>query len=299
MFKRLQNPLRRAYGANQEISSAYPNGHFYSPVVDPAELLTQSARIWPSEPPHIHGIDFNRQAHETVLDIWFPRQISRYDYPELNGESRHDEKLFYTRNPQFSWLDCRTLFVFLNEIRPARVIEVGSGFSSLLVADVNRRFLGKSCDFQCIEPFPREFLVSGVEGISELIIKKVQDVPLGYFDSLNAGDILFIDSSHVCKTGSDVNFLYFEVLPRLKSGVFIHIHDIFLPWEYPREWVIEENRSWNEQYLLRALLMYSDSFKVFFGCNYAFCKYPEKIIRALNLASGTGFGGGSFWLTKV
>jgi hypothetical protein len=69
--------------------------------------------------------------------------------------------------------------------------------------------------------------------------------------------------------------------------------------EYPRDWVIEENRSWNEQYLLRALLMYSDAFKVFFGCNYAFCEFPEKVIRALDLHSGAGFGGGSFWFTKM
>jgi len=123
------------------------------------------------------------------------------------------------------------------------MIEVGSGFSSLLIADVNTRFLNNSCKFQCIEPYPREFLVGGVAGVSELIVQKVQDIPPGYFETLDEGDILFIDSSHVCKTGSDVNFLYFEILPRLKPGVLIHIHDIFLPLEYPQEWVIDENRS--------------------------------------------------------
>ena len=156
-----------------------------------------------------------------------------------------------------------------------------------------------SCNFQCIEPYPRDFLVAGVAGISELITQKVQDVPLNMFEKLQKGDILFIASSHVCKTGSDVNFLYFEILPRLKSGVMIHIHDIFLPFEYPVEWVLDENRSWNEQYLLRALLMYSDTFRVFFACNYAYMEFSGLVSKALDLPSGRGLGGGSFWLEKA
>lgn len=281
------------------IQTAHPNGHFYSPVADPAVLQSKASSIWPPQAPPVLGIDFNCQAHQMVLKSWFPRHISKYDYPEVLAEHNGDEKLFYTRNSQFGWLDSRALFVFLNEIKPARMIEVGAGYSSLLSADVNHRFLHNSCKFQCIEPYPRDFLLAGVAGLSELIIQQVQDVPPGDFETLEKGDILFIDSSHVCKTGSDVNFLYFEVLPRLKSGVLIHVHDIFLPLEYPREWVLEENRSWNEQYLLRALLMYSDSFQVFFGCNYAFYQFPELVIRALALQSGAGFGGGSFWFKKV
>lgn len=283
----------------KEIQTAHPNGHYYSPVVDPADLLSKAASIWSAEAPVILGIDLNCKAHEMVLESWFPQHISKYDYPEVLDENDPDEKLFYTRNSKFSWLDSRALFVFLNEIKPARMIEVGSGYSSLLTADVNHRFLNNSCTFQCIEPYPREFLVTGVAGISELIIQQVQDIPPSDFETLEKGDILFIDSTHVCKTGSDVNFLYFEVLPRLKPGVLIHVHDIFLPFEYPQEWVLEENRSWNEQYLLRALLMYSGLFQVFFGCNYAFYQFPELVIRALDLHSGAGFGGGSFWITKV
>ena len=134
--------------------------------------------------------------------------------------------------------------------------------------------------------------------MSELVTQKVQDIPLAEFDKLKRGDILFIDSSHVCKTASDVNFLYFEVLPRLKAGVLVHVHDIFLPFEYPVEWVMEDNRSWNEQYLLRALLMYSRAFRVMFGCMYAQDKFPDLVERALGLPAGGGFGGGSFWLKK-
>jgi hypothetical protein len=127
----------------------------------------------------------------------------------------------------------------------------------------------------------------------------VQAVPLSVFENLEAGDVLFIDSSHVAKTGSDVNYLYFEVLPHLREGVFIHIHDIFLPNEYLKAWVITENRSWNEQYVLRALLMYSTMFKVKFGCAYAFTAMLPLIQDALAHPKRHGFAGGSIWLEKV
>jgi len=279
------------------IQTSHPNGHFYSPVVDPEELGARIAEIWPEYPAPLAGIDFDEQSHREILDQWFPEFISGYDYPELESETS-SEYGFYTQNSQFSWLDSRTLFVFLRKLRARQFIEVGSGFSSLLAADVNLRFLGGECQVSCIEPYPRAFLKKGVPGITALIEKKAQQLDLEYFSRLNGGDILFIDSSHVSKTGSDVNYLVFEVLPRLKPGVLIHIHDIFLPHEYPKEWVLAENRSWNEQYLVRALLMYSSTFKVVFGCSYAFHKYPQAVISALNLESKAGFGGGSLWIRK-
>jgi hypothetical protein len=236
--------------------------------------------------------------HEHILREVFPRQFSAYDYPEKLAETPELTD-FFTQNSQFSWLDCRSLFVLLRQWRPRRLFEVGSGFSSLLVADVNRRFLDNSVDVTCVEPYPREFLHDGLPGISRLIRAKVQDVPLATFAELDAGDVLFIDSSHVAKTGSDVNYLYFEVLPRLKPGVRIHIHDIFLPHDYPADWVLRENRSWNEQYLLRALLMYSTGFRVLFGSNYAYWRYPELVRAALAHPRGHAFGGGSFWIERV
>ena len=139
----------------------------------------------------------------------------------------------------------------------------------------------------------------GIEGISRLIEDKVQRVSIEEFASLEAGDFLFIDSSHVAKTGSDVNRIYFEVLPTLAPGVHIHIHDIFLPNEYPQSWVVDENRSWNEQYLVRALLMYTKGFRIEFGCSYAFHAFPELVIKALAHPKGHGYGGGSLWLTKI
>jgi len=248
-------------------------------------------------PPRIWGMDFNPAYHQKVLTDFFPRYLPAYDYPE-NPQPHHATHQFYTQNTQFSWLDARSLFVLLQAWRPTRMCEVGSGFSSLLAADVNHRFLNNAMELICIEPYPRDFFQHPVPGLSGLIEKKVQDVPLELFTQLDRGDTLFIDSSHVSKTGSDVNYLVFEVLPRLRPGVRIHFHDIFLPLEYPREWVLEENRSWNEQYLLRALLMYSTAFKVLFGCKYAETHCPDQVRTALNLPGGRIFGGGSFWIEK-
>lgn len=277
---------------------AFPPGHFYSPITDSAELSFREASLWPSVVPVVLGIDFNEANHRTILTDVFPRFMSEYDYPEEENDvsSSYD---FFTKNSQFSWLDARAAFVLLREWRPSRIIEVGSGFSTLLMADINRRFWDSRSTITCVEPFPRKFLVDGVPGVSEIIQKKVQDVPLALFETLEAGDLLFIDSSHVSKTGSDVNYLYFEVLPRLKSGVRIHVHDIFLPNEYLKDWVLTEQRSWNEQYLLRALLMYSTAFRVVFGNAFAFATLPNLVKLALAHPKGHAFGGGSIWLERI
>lgn len=278
-------------------SAAHPDGHFYSPVVDPDDIAARQEEIWPADP-QVLGIDFNEAMHLQVLREFFPRHIGGYDYPEQAPSEDETLQGYYTQNSQFSWLDSRTLFVLLREWRPARIIEVGSGYSSLLMADVNQRFLGGSCEITCIEPYPRPFLTRGIPGLSRVIQQKVQQVPLAEFEALQAGDILFIDSSHVAKTGSDVNYLFFEVLPRLAPGVRIHIHDIFLPHDYLKDWAISENRSWNEQYLLRALLMYSTAFRVVFGCSYAFHRHPQDVKQALAIPAGHAFAGGSFWIER-
>src|SRR5215470_58169 len=172
-----------------------PPGHFYSPLVDPQEIAADRERLWPAKPV-IEGVDWNDDGHRQILTEAFPRFLPLYDYAELlpDGPGLVD---FYTRNPQFSWLDSRALFVLLHAWRPRRVIEVGSGYSSLLIADVNRRWFGGSMHVTCIEPHPRWFLRNRIGGISQLIEAKVQDVPVSEFAALGEGDVLFIDSSHV------------------------------------------------------------------------------------------------------
>src|SRR5690606_25350779 len=103
-------------------------------------------------------------------------------------------------------------------------------------------------ELTAIEPWPSEALLRGFPGLKELLREDVQNVPLGRFEALEANDILFLDSSHVMKIGSDVQYEFFEIIPRLRPGVLVHFHDIFLPREYPREWVVDDQRFWNEQY---------------------------------------------------
>ena len=275
-----------------------PDGHFYSPTVDFDEVERDAARIWPENPGEILGIDFNDASHREILTRHFPAFIAGYDYPEQIRETP-DLQDYFTGNSQFGWLDSRSLFVLMRAWRPRRIIEVGSGYSSLLMADVNRRYLGGECEITCIEPFPRPFLKKGIPGIQRLVEKRGQDVPVAEFQRLEAGDVLFIDSSHVSKTGSDVNHLVFEVLPRLKAGVRIHFHDIFFPQDYLKDWVLGDGRSWNEQYVLRALLMHSTAFRPVFGSFYAFWRYPELVRDAMALPDRNAFGGGSFWIEKV
>lgn len=273
------------------MSLFFPNGHFYSPVVNIEEVKQATPRIWP-ENPQVLGIDFNDASHELILTQAFPQYIADYDYPL----EKMDESHYYINNPQFSWLDAKMLFVLLRHFKPKNMIELGSGYSSLLTADVNRRFLNQALNFICIEPYPPEFLTDKVSGVTRLFPNKVEELPLSTFASLQSDDILFIDSSHVSKTGSDVNFIYFEILPRLAPGVIIHIHDIFLPADYPKEWVIDEGRSWNEQYIVRALLMFSNTFEVVFGCYYAASQHTAWVKQALG---GECYGGGSLWIRKV
>lgn len=274
-----------------------PPGHFHSPIVDPDALAARAESIWPTDP-EVLAIDFRPSEHRRILREVFPRFIADYDYAELQSETATEAE-YFTNNGQFGWLDSRALFVLLRDLPPRRMIEVGSGFSSLLTANINRRWFNGEIEVDCIDPYPRPFLEGDVPGIGQLIRERVEHLDLAFFARLEAGDVLFIDSSHVAKTGSDVIFLLFEVLPRLKAGVRVHLHDIFLPHDYPKDWVLGENRSWNEQYVLRALLMYSTAFRVVFGSSYAFTRFPDLVASALGVPPGEGFGGGSFWIEKV
>ena len=282
----------RLSSTDGDVFNPFPDGHFYSAVVNVGELARERARVWPDEPTVV-GIDFRHEHQRRLLLEDFPKYAGDFDYP-FDLPPGAPEYAYRRNNPVFSAFDATTLFVLLRSLRPAHLIEVGSGYSSLLIADVNRRFLDSSLDFTCVEPYPRPFLKDGIPGVTRLITKRAQEVPLDEYERLGAGDVLFIDSSHVGKTGSDVNHLFFEVLPRLRAGVIVHVHDIFLPHDYPVERVLGEKLSWNEQYLLRALLMFSDTFEVVFGASYAQHYFPELLDEVARATLS-----GSFWFRKV
>jgi predicted O-methyltransferase YrrM len=182
---------------------------------------------------------------------------------------------------------------------PKRVIEVGSGFSSALMLDVNDRFLNGQTEFTFIDPNGErlnEVLRPNDFSKARIIAQAVQRVPLSIFQELQANDILFIDSSHVSKAGSDVNYLYFEVLSRLAPGVLVQVHDVFWPFEYPCDW-IREGRAWNEAYLLRAFLSFNANFEIVFWAPYAAERWRDLIAsRMPDYMENTG---ASLWLRRT
>jgi hypothetical protein len=207
---------------------------------------------------------------------------------------------YYFSNPAFSFGDGAAYFGMLRHRRPRRVIEVGSGYSSCLAMDTNDLFFGGSIDFQMIEPYPdvlRKLISEHDPYWSKLQVADLQDVPTSFFARLDANDILFIDSSHVCKTGSDVGDYFFRILPALRPGVLVHIHDMPYPFEYGREWIDDENRSWNEAYILRAFLQYNQAFKIIYFCHYMYRRHVDLLRKKLPIALLNC--GGSIWLQKA
>ncbi len=281
-------------GTREEPRPAFAAGHFYSPVVDPAELRAREQEIWDPLPIEEGSpVDYRPAAQRELLAA-LGRYAPDYDtFLELAGAL--PRPAFVEPNGMFGGLDARVWFCLLRHFRPRRVVEIGSGYTSLLAAEVNRRVLDQSAELVCIDPYPPAFLAPPIPGLSELRAQPVQEVPLALFARLEAGDILFVDSSHVAKTGSDVNHIYFRILPVLERGVILHVHDIFLPGEYPRDWVLGEQRSWNEQYLVHALLSYSHGLEILFGCAFATRFFPE-LIRS---TFGRDCGGSSLWLRKT
>ena len=270
----------------------FPPGHYHSPIPDQAELRLREDEIWAPRN-LLAGVDMRVPGQLALLASLGP-YVASIDYPvdEPPGAAG-----YYYMNGMFPVLDAEFLFAALCLFKPKRVVEVGSGFSSLVVADVNRRMLGGAMDVTCIDPFPRDFLAAGVEGITRLIASRMEEIDLTVFEALEAGDVLFIDSSHVSKVGSDVNFLFFEVLPRIKPGVYVHLHDIFLPDEYPKAWVLDEGRAWNEQYLLHAFLMSNREWRVVWMAHYLLSRHREAVTSMFPRCPELG-AGGSFWMQR-
>lgn len=233
-------------------------GHFYSPLVSEEYLRPYEDRIFNNKSKDLAGVDLNEEAQVALLKEFYPY------YREMPFKEEKEPGLRYSlKNDFFDYSDGFFLHAMIRHFQPKRIVEVGSGFSSAMMLDTNDLFFNNKINLTFIEPYPERLksLLKPGEKI-QLHEQNVQDVDLGIFSQLKENDILLIDTSHVVKTGSELNYLIFSVLPLLNKGVKIHIHDIFFPFEYPREWVIEQKRGWNEAYLIRAFLMYNEAFKI-------------------------------------
>jgi hypothetical protein len=274
----------------------WPLDHYYSPIPDNRALARDPdrARVWPPAPRATPGIDWRERDQVALLE-----ELARQPTIEFPDEATGDPRDYHAGNEMFSRLDAWMLQGVLRRFRPRRMIEVGCGWSSLVTARVNREYLDGSLDFTCIEPFPQDFLKDGVDGISRLIQSRVEDLPIGPFLELRENDVLFIDSSHTVKTGGDVVYLFGEVLPRLADGVIVHIHDIFLPWDYPQEWVLT-GRAWNEQYLVSAFLAFNSAYRVLLGIGWLSQFRPEVLRTALpGYPEKYQDGAGSLWIQRT
>ncbi len=271
-----------------------PPGHFYSPVPSKRDVEQHLARH--ERKALLAELPAIRMDDQIQLDFL---ECLKAHYPTVPFRAAHVEGLMYQfDNPHFSYADGIILFCVMNHFRPQRLIEVGSGFSTCVILDTNRIFLNSRTQVTSIEPHPKllRSLIAKSNDTITIIESKLQDVDLAVFDQLGAGDILFIDSTHVSKAGSDVNYIIFEVLPRLKPGVIIHIHDIYLAYEYPAAW-LREGRAWNEVYLLRAFLEYNDRFRILLFLSHIQNSHEDWFRE--HMPDTLLNKGGSFWMEKL
>jgi hypothetical protein len=220
---------------------------------------TLPASLFEGAQPH-PGIDLAPERSRALL-----REMAAYGaecrWPEAAGAPG----TYYASNDNFGFSSAAPLHALIRHFRPRRVVEVGGGYSSL-ISLAALRANGGDWRFTCIEPYPFDWLrraIAAEQSHAALVDAPVQKADPALFDALQANDILFIDSSHVATAGSDVNCLFHQVLPRLAPGVLVHVHDIYLPYEYPAVHFFGESKLfWNEQYLLQAFLAGNQAFEV-------------------------------------
>ena len=279
-------------GGMQPPAVFVPPGHYYSPIPSAADVETVARR--PRRPEDVPGVDLREAEQLALLD-----RLAGF-YPQMPFTRDGSPGYRYRfDNPSYAYADGIFLYSMLRHLNPRRLIEVGSGYTSALTLDTNQHFLGGRMECTFIEPYP-DLLLSLLRGDDRdrvrIVNSRLQDVDLALFDSLGAGDVLFIDSTHVAKVGSDVNYLFFEILPRLAVGTLVHIHDVFAGFEYPLEW-LREGRAWNEQYLLRAFLQFNDRFRVGLFGNYIVLRHQNWFQARMPLCLQNP--GGAFWMERV
>lgn len=277
-----------------------PVGHFYSPLPDHKSIDLEAATLFDRSAKTIAGIDLNED-----LQIGLCERFSGYMNEIPFGDEPSESARYYLDNPYFSYGDGISLYGMMREFQPAQIIEVGSGYSSALMLDTDDAFFDGSTRITFIEPYPERLnalLSDGDRRHKRILEQKVQQVSLEAFERLEANDILFIDSSHVMKAGSDLSYLMFSVLPVLKPGVIIHFHDVMWPFEYPRKW-FQNGRAWNEAYVLRSFLMHNKAYEILFFNSWLAEHQRSVLKRFLPLmlrqpSSKITFGNSSLWIRK-
>jgi hypothetical protein len=249
--------------------------HFYLPVPDDTDRLDQ---FW-AKPSEMVGVDTNDAMGLEVMEQICPKYLPEFraSFP-IEGPPQTPG--FYLINGGYMAVDAHVYYCLIRHFKPRKIVEIGNGNSTLLAiaaADANKKETGRRPHLTSIDPYPWAMFKDGYAGLDSLLVERVQDVPVTYFEQLEAGDMLFIDSSHVIRSGNDVHYEFLEILPRLKPGVLIHVHDISLPRPYPKVY-FDNHLYWTEQYLLQAFLAFNDRFEVVWPGNYMMVNYPDRVL---------------------
>jgi predicted O-methyltransferase YrrM len=269
---------------------------FYSALND-FEFLEENRDLW-HDRPMPRGIDWDLEGEVAKLRQIAPFARELADVPE---DAPPGPPRFHWRNNFWTGTDAFVHYCLMRDAKPRRVVEIGCGWSSLLLAQAlgeNEREGSPQVAVDQVEPYPRTELLSALPDHWNLHEAILQRAPMSLFEELEDGDVCFYDGSHIVKPGSDVVWFFAEVIPRLKPGVIVHLHDIFWPAEYPDEWIFERGQTWNEQYMLQAFLMYNSDFKPLL-CNPALMHFHQAELEDLFAAVAPVSGSGSLWMRRT
>lgn len=290
---------RRVYGTDLDRIRIFELGekygihitpvHFYHPIPDTRNLGTNVY----DHVKNIAGINFREEEQLSLVG-----KFSKYsdELKSIPNDFTGNESEFYFNNEFYGQMDSIIYYSIIRDFNPKKIIEVGSGFSTMIASQASLK--NEDTTIISIEPYPNSVLTKGLPNLVELIKKPVQDIPLSKFKELNKNDILFIDSSHISQVGSDVNYLFLEVIPELKNGVLIHVHDWFYPFEYPKSWIKERKIFWNEMYLVQAFLIGNSDYDILTSNYYLIKNHFDDLKKSFPFMVNTQGGAGSLWLKK-
>ena len=265
--------------------------HYYEPMVNPKKHLKKSLR----EDRELPGINFNIDEQLRLLSN-FNYNEELMKFPMKKGKNIE----FNYDNGSYCSGDAEYLYNIIRHFKPKRVIEIGSGISTLMAQNAIKKNKTENsdykCDHTCIEPYEQSWLQ---ELEVDLVRELVENIDVSFFQKLQENDILFIDSSHIIRPQGDVLFEFLELLPSIKSGVLIHVHDIFTPKDYLDNWVIKDHKFWNEQYLLEAFLSSNSDFRIIGALNFLSHNYQKEFEEKCPIfAKQTGREPGAFWMIR-
>lgn len=274
----------------QRLGYHFQANDYYSPLND-LDWLEENPDIW-REPHRTPNIDWNDEGQRAMVE-----EVARYveELKDVPVEPPANPIGFGWHNDFWNNADALVQYGLLRSRKPKRVVEIGSGWSSMLM----QRALAMNqehCEVSLVDPYPNEAIMAVLPDNWRVHRSMLQRAPSKLFESLESGDFCFYDGSHCSNTGSDVNWFFFDVLPKLASGVLIHLHDIFLPEPYPDDWIFDRGQSWNEQFLLQAFLMHNNDYEILLGNRYISKHHPDLLKEKYKGIQP--IWGVSFWMRK-